>query len=348
MAEEEGIRLVGRLEHSVFAGTWRYSNVELEFRYAHSGAWPGIYEGYFEFREERVREKFELWDSNGTLKGKGQNAYGKFELKGSIKGAEIRLDRFYVPNGYCSAVFDEDQGEIYEGGMCPKTGLRHGLGACVYVSRGNHLYEGEWRLGREHGRGVLLTRDRRAVYAGDFADGKMHGQGLYRFPNGDAYRGDFRENARHGSGRYVSSKGTYEGEWRDNARHGRGVFVDARGSRYEGDWCNDKMHGRGTLKLSNGLVYEGQFSENLFDGRGVCEYPDKQKYAGMWRAGKKDGRGSLFWPNGASYEGRFKDDQIDGQGTLCMSKPTADAAQLLIPVDLKLDMAKIHRKAGFS
>lgn len=253
---------------------------------------------------------------------------------------------------WCLAVYDEEVAEIYEGELCPKTGLRHGLGACVYVSRDQQIYEGEWKLGREHGRGTVLTRDRRVVFDGEFVDGKIHGRGVYVFTNGDVYHGDWRENCRHGTGIYVlaDDRGSYSGDWRDNARYGRGKFVDAAGSSYEGEWVNDRMHGRGSLRLSSGLAYDGSFADNAFDGRGICVYPDGQRYEGMWRGGRRDGRGSLVWPNGASYEGRFKDDNIDGQGTLNITKATAegpDGVCLLVPIDLKTDIAKIHLKAGF-
>lgn len=255
---------------------------------------------------------------------------------------------------WCDAVFDEEQSEIYEGQVCPRTGLRHGLGVCVYVSRSNQMYEGEWKQGREHGRGAILTRDRKLVFDGEFVDGKTHGRGAYIFSNGDAYHGEWRENCRHGTGEYVfaNDRGSYLGDWRDNVRHGRGKLVDADGSTYEGEWVNDRRHGKGSLRLADGLRYDGVFADDAFDGRGVCVYPDGQRYEGMWRNGRKDGRGSLVWPNGASYEGRFKDDAIDGQGTLSMTKPTAccdDKSDncILIPIDLKTDMAKIHLKAGF-
>lgn len=253
---------------------------------------------------------------------------------------------------WCHAAHDDEQHEIYEGELCPKSGLRHGVGACVYVNRDQQIYEGEWRLGREHGRGVLLSRDRRVVFDGDFVDGKLHGKGVCVFANGDVYRGDWRENARHGVGEYrlAGDRGSYAGDWRDNRRHGRGKFVDANGSTYDGDWLHDCRHGRGSLRLANGLEYDGGFADDDFDGRGVCTYPDGQRYEGLFKLGKKDGRGTLHWPNGASYEGRFKEDHIDGQGTLNISRPTAegpDGLCLLVPVDLKTDIAKIHLKAGF-
>lgn len=84
-------------------------------------------------------------------------------------------------------------------------GLRHGRGICLYTD--GCLYEGQWVLGKEQGRGLLMTGDRQVsaqtkltvvdfillslqiIYFGDFFDGLMHGQGVYNFSNGDQYAG---------------------------------------------------------------------------------------------------------------------------------------------------------------
>mmetsp|Transcript_31626 Transcript_31626/g.104629 ORF Transcript_31626/g.104629 Transcript_31626/m.104629 type:complete len:529 (+) Transcript_31626:298-1884(+) len=269
-----------------------------------------------------------------------------------------------------AAFIDEDSDEIYEGCVCPITGLRHGLGAVVHLAHGHRIYEGEWRHGREHGRGILFSRDRTTVYDGEFADGKLHGRGTYYLPSGAVYSGEFRENMKHGFGRYVLSPNSsgYVGEWRENARHGRGRFEASDSSSYDGEWAFDKRNGKATLDLSNGTIYDGHWTEGTFEGRGSCIHSDGNKYEGMWRSGKKDGRGSIQWPNGASYEGRFRDDKIDGQGALLVPKPVSLAENInkgfhrdhpdkikqlhmmhgwLLPIKLKADMTRVHLKAGF-
>ncbi|KAJ1451543.1 hypothetical protein M885DRAFT_468331 [Pelagophyceae sp. CCMP2097] len=266
------------------------------------------------------------------------------------------------------ATYDEETNEVYEGSVLRSSGLRDGLGACVALSHRGNVYEGQWRRGREHGRGALLTRDRRVVYDGDWADGKIHGKGIYFFPRGDVYCGEWRENARHGFGRYVQAppdrksprnghvkRSGYTGEWRENARHGRGRYDGPDGSRYDGEWAADRRHGRGTLTTADGATYEGQWHDDSVEGRGVAVYACGQKYEGVFRHGLKEGRGSLSWPNGASYEGRFRDDKIDGQGALSIPKPVAISASdddagadgWLLPLQLKSDLSRIHVKAGF-
>ncbi len=82
----------------------------------------------------------------------------------------------------------------------------------------------------------------------------------------------------------------------------------------------------------------------------ICEYPDGQRYEGMWKAGKKDGRGSLKYKNGASYDGRFRDDQFDGQGAFVLTRPVEDLepGDWLIPLDIQIDIGRVHLKAGFN
>lgn len=70
----------------------------------------------------------------------------------------------------------------------------------------------------------------------------------------------------------------------------------------------------------------------------------------MWRRGLKDGRGRLaFCSGGAYYEGRFRDDAFDGQGTLELHEPLpgAEAGDWVIPLDVKVDVARAHARAGF-
>lgn len=81
-----------------------------------------------------------------------------------------------------------------------------------------------------------------------------------------------------------------------------------------------------------------------------CAYRDGQHYEGMWRKGLKDGRGKLVLSDGrAQYEGRFREDVLDGQGTLELIEPLPGPTpeDWVIPLDVKVDVARAHFKAGF-
>ena len=60
------------------------------------------------------------------------------------------------------------------------------------------IRQGNWILGKEHGKGVLMSGDRKVIYSGDFADGYFHGTGHCYYGNGDEYCGEMREGIRHG------------------------------------------------------------------------------------------------------------------------------------------------------
>ena len=74
----------------------------------------------------------------------------------------------------------------------------------------------------------------------------MHGQGEFRYANGDVYVGQFSRGKKHGQGRCVL----------------------ASGDEYAGAYAQDMMHGPGRFAFSSGALYEGGFKDGFFHGRG--------------------------------------------------------------------------------
>mmetsp|Transcript_7671 Transcript_7671/g.24149 ORF Transcript_7671/g.24149 Transcript_7671/m.24149 type:complete len:583 (+) Transcript_7671:326-2074(+) len=250
--------------------------------------------------------------------------------------------------------YDEADDEVYEGEVCERSGYRHGLGVC-FSRQDERIYEGQWRQGREHGRGVLMASDGDVLYDGEFAEGRIQGRGTAYIGDDATYCGDFRDGIRHGKGEYRGPGGVYDGDWKGAERHGRGAFESGDGEwKYEGEWHRDKRHGKGRLEERDGTVYDGEWLEDVFHGRGESIMPDGARYEGGWRDGRREGRGSLHWPNGASYEGRFRDNEMEGQGSLEVRRPVPlredDGETVrgwLLPIQLKADLARVHRCAGF-
>jgi hypothetical protein len=268
---------------------------------------------------------------------------------------------------------------IYEGEMSHGNCLRDGRGICLYNN--GTMYKGEWKRNKEHGRGTLMTADRkRVIYKGEWERGRMHGQGVYYYNQDDhfissrkdesseqqgcRYEGDFKENVRHGIGKYVLPDGSvYEGDWRENLMSGRGTFKWPDGSAYVGSWKDGKRNGPGFLQTSDGFVYDGMWAQNAMEGRGIATYPSGQRYEGLWSNGRREGRGTIHFTNGAVYEGRFRDDCMEGQGTMKMTKNAViphrssqededkDGVRTddwMIPISFQSDMGRIHEKAGFT
>ena len=261
---------------------------------------------------------------------------------------------------------------VYEGEMLNGGCQRDGRGVCLFNN--GTLYEGEWKRNKEHGKGTLMTADRRRImYEGEWERGRMHGQGSYFYPDDtfaqtlrntqvdSRYIGEFKENARHGIGKYFLPDGsTYEGEWRDNDMSGQGTFCWPDGSMYIGLWKGGKRHGMGALTSSDGFTYDGMWIQNAMEGRGIAGYPSGQRYEGLWSNGRREGRGTIVFTNGAVYEGRFRDDCMEGQGTMKMSQnvtvPTSASSHdneagtddWMIPISFQSDIGHIHQKAGFT
>ena len=259
-------------------------------------------------------------------------------------------EEYYENDDYRIAFYDEETGEVYEGGWMKglNGGKRHGRGICVYND--GTMYEGQWQNGKCQGRGQLMTVNRQIIYTGEWIDGFMQGQGTYNFENGDRYIGDWKEGNRHGKGEYLLSNGCkYTGEWNNNKRHGKGLFVWADESYYEGSWENDNRNGQGLLHLTCGFVYDGYWLNGFMEGRGNCTFQNGFEYQGTYKSGLREGRGSITFPEGAIYEGRFKDDKIDGHGTIKLIKsvPGNAEGEIMIPISIQADMRRIHLKAGF-
>ncbi len=60
-------------------------------------------------------------------------------------------------------------------------------------------YEGDWKDGKEHGRGVEVRANGNR-YEGDWKGGKPQGRGVFVFANGDECEGDWREGTLVGTG----------------------------------------------------------------------------------------------------------------------------------------------------
>jgi hypothetical protein len=114
-------------------------------------------------------------------------------------------------------------------------------------------YEGEWKDGKKHGKGLYKSLDGYS-YDGEWKNSKMDGQGVYKYPNGDFYRG----------------------EWKDNDRNGMGMYYDhSNGAKFEGQWLNDEENGQGIYESPLGLIYNGLYKDGKLNGKSVCNQIDK-------------------------------------------------------------------------
>src|ERR671936_2685573 len=84
-------------------------------------------------------------------------------------------------------------------------------------------YSGPCVNGLAEGRGFAHGT---ATYEGDFRAGRKHGRGVKTWPNGDRYEGDFVEDRKEGTGMYVWGRRSpwagqrYTGGFLNDRRHG--------------------------------------------------------------------------------------------------------------------------------
>ena len=112
-------------------------------------------------------------------------------------------------------------GDRYEGGF--KAGKRHGKG--VLISANSDRYEGDWKNDARTGKAnKTYARGNLSRYEGDWLDGKWHGPGTLTYKNGDRYEGEFKSDRRDGIGVLTSANGDrYWGDWKNDAKREGGV-----------------------------------------------------------------------------------------------------------------------------
>jgi hypothetical protein len=107
----------------------------------------------------------------------------------------------------------------------------HGRG-CIFRADGSLYFEGEWKLGKQHGLGKLFRQPTPKVehllfYEGEWVQGEWCGFGKLYHENGVP---------------------EYAGMWKVSRRDGYGIEMTPDGEvRYEGYWADNKYHGPGKL-----------------------------------------------------------------------------------------------------
>ncbi|KPI88891.1 hypothetical protein ABL78_2008 [Leptomonas seymouri] len=187
------------------------------------------------------------------------------------------------------------------------------------------FYEGEWRDGVPHGRGVMRWANG-DIYEGLFDCGQPHGSdNTFTFADGRVYKGDFLHGLRDGKGRVTQPNGdVYDGRFVRGTVTGFGTIVYANGPRiyrgllaqgrmvkgslrfpgsqrgYDGEWQDDVPHGSGCMTFANGDFYKGDFAAGELNGVGCLLYyhPKGKAYYGQFLRGQPCGRGYLYEPEG--------------------------------------------------
>ncbi|HEX9389872.1 MAG TPA: caspase family protein [Usitatibacteraceae bacterium] len=179
-------------------------------------------------------------------------------------------------------------------------------------------YNGEYREGKDrikilNGRGEFISKS--FHYNGEFKDGRKHGRGIYEWANGDKFDGDFAEDRPSGKGVWQFAGGDrYEGEIVDGAIVGKGVFVSKNGDKIIGSFIDGKASGRVSYIFANGDKYEGEMVQGRISGKGVYLSKNGDRTESTFVDGNANGKGIYYFANGDRYEGDIRNGSLTGQG----------------------------------
>ena len=105
--------------------------------------------------------------------------------------------------------------------------------------------------------------------------------------SGDIYAGEWKDGKYHGEGIIKYSDGTkYVGKWQDGLPNGKGTLTDSSGNIYIGEFKDGKRHGRGIHTMSDGSIYDGQWEDSLPHGEGIYTFADGTIDKGIWKKGE--------------------------------------------------------------
>eukprot|EP00397_Hematodinium_sp_SG-2012_P031034 GEMP01032912.1.p1 GENE.GEMP01032912.1~~GEMP01032912.1.p1 ORF type:complete len:359 (+),score=50.48 GEMP01032912.1:270-1346(+) len=181
-------------------------------------------------------------------------------------------------------------------------------------------------------------------YEGDFRRGRRHGRGILHFRSGAVYEGQFSNDLRHGTG-VLTDEGhfRYDGEWKKNQEDGYGEKVWADGSVWRGQWVDGELNGVGTMEFvpplklpipekwtKSGIaaVFEGDIRGNQMSGHSKLRVLDADNlevcsYEGQLFDGKLHGTGEFNVPGLLRYKGQFVNNIFQGiLGNLTRYLPT--------------------------
>ena len=195
---------------------------------------------------------------------------------------------FFLVHFFCPPLFADE---------CTRGNCVDGWGTLVLQQ--GFEYEGQWKDGKPHGKGVVKTPYWTTISSDNWVQGQVQGEGVETYLNGRKYVGEFKDTKYNGIGTDRNPDGrVYVGEFVDGHPHGRGKMTLPDGSVYEGEFKGGHSNGKGKLTLSDGNIYIGEFKNGHPQGKGKFVYPDGSLYEGAFYKGHPHGHGVEYAPDG--------------------------------------------------
>eukprot|EP01032_Pedospumella_encystans_P014664 gene14664-16821_t len=249
---------------------------------------------------------------NGYRHGYGITTYPE----GKVYKGNYAYD---VRSGYGTLTYPDGNSVT---GIFQNNRIYHGKGAVVHDVLIEH---GEWLDGVRVGDAMNVKRDGSGIfkgvcengnagmYEGAWMDDMQHGEGTYRYREGDCYVGHFQYGKRDGYGVYTHADGgKYEGMWRNHEREGLGKTTNSDGSYYEGTYARGNIV-KGTHVYPDGNIYEGEFRKRFMHGKGIITFVDGSVFSGNFHYNQPDKQGKLTSAAGV-YVGEIEEFKPHGKG----------------------------------
>ena len=116
------------------------------------------------------------------------------------------------------------------------------IGRGIFIYKDNKKYIGHWYNNSMEGEGVLLDKDYKKIYLGNFSKGFFEGKGKF----------------------FIHENEYYEGNFIKNKIEGNGIYVLNNGDKWEGNFVNGHKNGIGILSLKNGEKYYCEYEKDNF------------------------------------------------------------------------------------
>lgn len=332
-----GVKVYANGEHA-YVGEFKNGKYDGKGAASYSN---GYYIGEFAENERSGNGKY-VWNSGGYYSGEWLN---------NIRSGNGTC---YMSNGdYYKATFvdDEIDGDIeyhYKNGNYLKTskdnlnGSLKGNNSVYYEKNGSfRKSEGDdWSMestvfynsdgSLKNGIDTFRIEEAKATYTGNFADGKINGNGELVCDDETVYKGEFVNGAMEGQARVYWNIGIcYEGYVKGGQFTQDGSFVDENGDFYKiadaekaialdnlvfYNSDNTLKDGKSRVVMHFSDIYDGEFADGKANGTGELYKNDKLFYSGDFVDGVMSGYGEIYYDDGTRYEGEVKDNKRDGNG----------------------------------
>ena len=247
-------------------------------------------------------------------------------------------------------------GEYLYFGEFNKNGIINGIG--IKIIKTNYIYKGEFSNDEYNGKGLLIKNNSsifgdweegeingnviykiysKFEYNGNFENNKKNGFGTEKYQDGSQYVGNFVNNKKNGNGKYSFPNNEYdEGNFENDLYNGEGQYVwEKTGKKYIGEFKNGKIEGKGTYIYEDGSIFRGTFINGYKNGEGFIEFPDGKKYLGSWLNDE-------LYGNGYFINGNKKIEVVFRHGKIISQKINEDFES-----NLNDQTSNVNQKAKF-